>query len=243
MTNIPLLILAFTRLESLKEAIESAKENFSIGKIYVYIDKFYDIETNKKQKEIVEYLKGLDNVIINRSKENKGCSTSMKAGLEWVFSIESECLVIEEDILLTKESAIFYEKSLLSIDKSKPFVLRFGQYFWGFYVNKLAFEQIKSFDLLTISEEKYRSDIHSTRLFKHLNHFRLEQEAIRRNIATAWDREWHFAINILKIPTFVPEKPTSIHNDKGESVRLKRNKEFEKEFDGKLVMINGVIQK
>jgi len=243
MTNIPLLILAFTRLESLKEAIESAKENFSIGKIYVYIDKFYDIETNKKQKEIVEYLKGLDNVIINRSKENKGCSTSMKAGLEWVFSIESECLVIEEDILLTKESAIFYEKSLLSIDKSKPFVLRLGQYFLGFYVNKLAFESIKSFDLLSITEEKYKSDIHSTRLFKHLNHFRLEQEALRRSIGQPWDREWHFAINILKIPTFVPEKPTTIHNDKGESVRLKRNSQFEKEFDGKLEMINGVIQK
>jgi len=243
MTNIPLFILAFTRIESLKEAIESATNNFNISKIYVYLDKFYDVETNKIQTEVIEYLKSIDNVIINRAKENKGCSASMKAGLDWVFSIESECLVIEEDILLTKESSLFYERSLPLIDKSKPFVLRFGQYFWGFYVNKLAFEQIKSFDLLTISEEKYRSDIHSTRLFKHLNHFRLEQEAIRRNIATAWDREWHFAINILKIPTFVPEKPTSIHNDKGESVRLKRNKEFEKEFDGKLVMINGVIQK
>lgn len=243
MTNIPLFILAFTRIESLKEAIESATNNFNISKIYVYLDKFYDVETNKRQTEVIEYLKSIDNVIINRAKENKGCSASMKAGLDWVFSIESECLVIEEDILLTKESSLFYERSLPLIDKSKPFVLRFGQYFWGFYVNKLAFEQIKSFDLLTISEEKYRSDIHSTRLFKHLNHFRLDQEAIRRNIATAWDREWHFAINILKIPTFVPEKPTSIHNDKGESVRLKRNKEFEKEFDGKLVMINGVIQK
>lgn len=243
MTNIPLFILAFTRLDSLKEAIESAKSNFSISKIYVYLDKFYDVETNKKQKEVVEYLKTLDNVIVNRAKENKGCSASMKAGLEWVFSFESDCLVIEEDILLTKESAVFFEQSLPLIDKSEPFVLRFGQYFWGFYVNKLAVEQIKAFDLLNISEEKYKSDIHNTRLFKHLNHFRMEQEAIRRNIATAWDREWHFAINILKIPTFVPEKPTSIHNDKGESVRIKRNKEFEKEFDGKLVMINGVIQK
>lgn len=243
MINTPLFILAFTRLESLKEAIESATTNFSIGKIYVYLDKFYDVETNKKQKQVVEYLNSLDNIIVNRAKENKGCSDSMKAGLDWVFSAESECLVIEEDILLTKESAIFYEKSLTSIDKSNPFVLRFGQYFWGFYVNKLAIEAIKSFDLLSISEEKYKSDIHSTRLFKHLNHFRLEQEAIRRNIATAWDREWHFAINILKIPTFIPEKPTTIHNDKGESVRLKRNSQFEKEFDGKLVMINGVIQK
>lgn len=243
MTNIPLFILAFTRLDCLKEAIDAAKSNFSIGKIYVYLDKFYDVETNKKQKEVVEYLKTLDNVMVNRAKENKGCSSSMKAGLEWVFSFESDCLVIEEDILLTKESAVFFGQSLPLIDKSKTFVLRFGQYFWGFYVNKLAVEQIKSFDLLSISEEKYKSDIHNTRLFKHLNHFRMEQEAIRRNIATAWDREWHFAINILKIPTFVPEKPTSIHNDKGESVRIKRNNEFEKEFDGKLVMINGVIQK
>lgn len=243
MTNTPLFILAFTRLESLKEAIESAATNFSIGKIYVYLDKFYDVKTNKKQKEVVEYLKSLDNVIVNRAKENKGCSASMKAGLDWVFSLESECLVIEEDILLTKESALFYEESMPLIDKSKPFVLRFGKYFWGFYVNKLAVQQIKAFDLLNVSEEKYKSEIHNTRLFKHLNHFRMEQEAIRRNIATAWDREWHFAINILKIPTFVPEKPTSIHNDKGESVRIKRNREFEKEFDGKLVMINGVIQK
>jgi len=62
-------------------------------------------------------------------------------------------------------------------------------------------------------------------------------------VGQPWDREWHFAINILKIPTFVPEKPTTIHNDKGESVRLKRNSQFEKEFDGKLVMIDGVIQK
>jgi len=243
MKNIPLFILAFTRPESLKEAIESATTNFSIGKIYVYLDKFYDVDTNKKQKEVIEYLKSLDNVIVNRAKENKGCSVSMKAGMDWVFSIESECLVIEENVLLTKESALFYEKSLPLIDKSNPFVIRFGQYFWGFYVNKLAVEQIKSFDLLGISEEKYRSEIHSTRLFKHLNHFRLEQEALRRSMGQPWDREWHFAINILKIPTFVPEKPTTIHNDKGESVRLKRNSQFEKEFDGKLVMINGVIQK
>ena len=148
MKNIPLFILAFTRPESLKEAIESATTNFSIGKIYVYLDKFYDVDTNKKQKEVIEYLKSLDNVIVNRAKENKGCSVSMKAGMDWVFSIESECLVIEEDVLLTKESALFYEKSLPLIDKSNPFVIRFGQYFWGFYVNKLAVEQIKSFDLL-----------------------------------------------------------------------------------------------
>lgn len=247
MTNIPLFILAFTRIESLKEAIESATNNFNISKIYVYLDKFYDVETNKIQTEVIEYLKSIDNVIINRAKENKGCSASMKAGLDWVFSIESECLVIEEDILLTKESSLFYDQSLPLIDKSKPFVLRFGQYFWGYYINKLAVEEIKAFDLLNISEEKYKSEIHNTRLFKHLNHFRMEKEAIRRNISNAWDREWHYAINILKISTFVPEKPTSIHNDKGESVRLKRNKEFEKEFekefDGKLVMINGVIQK
>ena len=138
MTNIPLFILAFTRIESLKEAIESATNNFNISKIYVYLDKFYDVETNKIQTEVIEYLKSIDNVIINRAKENKGCSASMKAGLDWVFSIESECLVIEEDILLTKESSLFYERSLPLIDKSKPFVLRFGQYFWGFYVNKLA---------------------------------------------------------------------------------------------------------
>lgn len=243
MTNIPLFILAFTRLGCLKEAIDSAKNSFSIGKIYVYLDKFYDVETNKKQKEVVDYLKSLDNLVFKRAKENKGCSASMKDGLEWVFGLENELMVIEEDILLTNESSTFLESKIDSVDRSKPFVFRFGQYFWGFYVNKLAVQQIKAFDLLTISEEKYKSEIHSIGLFKHLNHFRMEQEALRRSIGQPWDREWHFAINILKIPTLVPEKPTSIHNDKGESVRIKRNKEFEKEFDGKLVMINGIIQK
>ncbi len=243
MTNIPLLILAFTRLDSLKEAIESATKNFSIGNIYIYLDKFYDAETNKKQTLVLEYLKKLDGVKIRRSKENRGCSASMKSALDWICENEKEFMVIEEDILLTKESALFLESKSGEIDTSNPFVVRFGGYFWGFYANRLAVESIKSFDLLSIPEEKYKESIHKSCLFKHLNHFKMEQEAIRRNIATAWDREWHFALNVLKIPTFVPEKPTSIHNDKGDSVRIKRNKEFEKEFDGKLIMINGVIQK
>jgi hypothetical protein len=243
MTNIPLFILAFTRLDSLKEAIESATSNFSIGKIYVYLDKFYDKETKEKQIKVLEYLKTLDNVVVNKAKENKGCSAAMKSGLDWVFETENELLVIEEDILLTKESALFLESKIDSVDKSESFVFRFGQYFWGFYLNKKALEEIKGFDLLNIAEETYKEKIHKTGMFRHLNHFRLEQEALRRSMGQPWDREFHFAINILKIPTFVPEKHTTKHNDKGESVRLKRNSQFEKEFDGKLVMINGIIQK
>jgi len=132
MKNIPLFILAFTMPESLKEAIESATTNFSIGKIYVYLDKFYDVDTNKKQKEVIEYLKSLDNVIVNRAKENKGGWVSIKPGRDWVFSIESECLVIEEDVLLTKESALFYEKSLPLIDKSNRLLYVLGNIFGGF---------------------------------------------------------------------------------------------------------------
>jgi len=243
MTNITLFILAFTRIDCLKEAIESATSNFSIGKIYVYLDKFYDKETKEKQLKVLEYLKTLDNVIVNKAKENKGCSAAMKAGLDWLFETENEVLVIEEDVLLTKESSSFFELKIDSVDRTKPFMFRFGQYFWGFYLNKKALEEIKGFDLLNIAQENYKEKIHSSGLFRHLNHFRLEQEALRRSMGQPWDREYYFAINILKIPTFVPEKPTTKHNDKGESVRLKRNSKFEKEFDGKLVMINGIIKK
>ena len=235
-----LLILTCDRLESLKTVIEKAKEVFPITKIYIYVDKFYDSESNLKQKELLKFVKTVENSEVKVSKENKGCSASMKLALDWISETEDEFLVLEDDIEIKSEAFSYFEK--LYIDRTNPFLIRFGESFWGWYANKLAIEAIKTFDLLNISDELYVEKFQEKRIFKHLNHFKMEKEAIRRRINTAWDREFSVTSLFLEIATFMPEKPLTKTIDV-DSTRIRRNKVKGVEFEsGKIVMINGVIQ-
>jgi hypothetical protein len=235
-----ILVLTCDRLDSLKKAIESALEVFPITQIYIYIDKFYDLESNKKQKELIKYVNSIEGAKVKVSKENNGCSYSMLKALEWIGETESEWLVIEDDVQVTLETFEYF--SSLEIDRSKPFVIRFGDFFWGWYVNKLAIDEIIRFDLQNISDEDYILNHSKNRYFRHLNHFRLEKEMIKRKIGTAWDQVFIISILFLEITIFVPKKPLSKRIE-CDSTRLRRNTVQGKEFKtGRIVMINGVIQ-
>lgn len=251
-----LLILTCDRLETLKQVIDRANECFFVDKMYIYVDKYYNVESNKKQKELLKYIKTLDKAVLNISKENKGCSASMNAALDWICEYENEFLVLEDDILL-KNEAVDYLAGL-QIDRTKPFLVNLGNYFWGWYANKLAVQAIKDFDLLNVTKEEFEAK--NKGFFKHYNHFEMEKEMIRnkttsyfnkfemereicrRDPSTAWDRTFFLSTLFLNLARFTPMNPLTIHLcGSEESTRLKRNATKGEEFKGRVVMINGVI--
>lgn len=118
MPNLPILILTYRRLDSLKIVIK-ALEGQEHGDIYVSSD----APKNKDQVEVNEvrvYLRTLlDRGIIKHLKlreQNMGISAAVMEGIDWFFRNEDFGLVIEDDIVLAGGT-------LLAISDLVPYLL------------------------------------------------------------------------------------------------------------------------
>lgn len=238
MKKINVLLVAFTRTEKLIETINAVRANFNIGKIYCYVDKFYNVETRNHQKELLKFLATQKDIIVRKTKENQGCSLAMVSAIKWVFENESEVLVLEEDILVTTESADFFSENIENCDPNTPFIIRFGQYFWGFYLNEKAFFQIESMDLDLVTKEVFKEMNETFQIAKHWNHFRM---IIHEWKNSPWDAMWHVKLYLLSILQFIPNVPTTVHNGADESARIPQELATGKVYKS-VVMIDGVIQ-
>jgi hypothetical protein len=123
--DIPVLILAYKRIDSLIEILESCKRNL-VKRIYIAIDGFDgdnlgEIQTrehlfSKIQSFIVDF-DGL--VFIESRKRNVGCAVSMLSACDWVFERESSAIILEDDCVPSDQFFEFVTKSL-NLMKTKP---------------------------------------------------------------------------------------------------------------------------
>ncbi len=119
---IPVLVLAYSRLDTLSQVLESIDSEF-LGPIFVSCDgpKDADIVANSK---VVNYLKDLLRLqrisYLNIRTQNEGYSRGIEDGVDWFFSNVDFGIVIEDDVVLRNNSEQFINigLSLLKSDET-----------------------------------------------------------------------------------------------------------------------------
>ena len=106
-TYSPIALFVYNRLQHTKKVIEAIKKNHISQRstIYVFSD-FSDVEFEKnKIKKIRNYLNNLNGfkkIIIVQRKYNLGTSNNIVLGLNQIFKKHDKCIIIEDDIIISK---------------------------------------------------------------------------------------------------------------------------------------------
>jgi len=225
--SIDVLILAFDRKDALEFSLESLIKNFNVNKIWFYVDKFYDKETNKAQQELLKYIDSLEiNKEVLRSNINLGTQKAMKEALKWMSKSSEKFLVLEEDIILSEKSKEFFEVNKELLSKNNPHIIKLGMFYWGFFANKTAIDKMTSIDLGNVTDNEYNEIYKQKKVFKNIFHFWLVREKYKRNGVFPWDDEFDMTAKMLDVTITRPLNPTTLHFGEGKSSRLVREKKL-----------------
>ena len=103
----PIALFVYNRLSHIKKVIKAIKSN-SISKksiIYIFSD-FSEVEAEKnkieKIKKFLKNVKGFKKKVIINRKTNYGTSKNIVSGLNQIFKKNNKCIIIEDDILISK---------------------------------------------------------------------------------------------------------------------------------------------
>ena len=106
-TYAPIALFVYNRYDHVKKVVDAIKKN-SIAKkskIYIFSDFSETDEEQKKIKKIRKYLKkinGFKKISIIERKKNYGTSKNIITGLNYIFKFYDKCIIIEDDILVSK---------------------------------------------------------------------------------------------------------------------------------------------
>lgn len=112
----PLLVLAHKRPEQLERVLVAVYESSRPRKIYVFCDGPRSPEEELKQEEIsriVDQIPSSFSVRKNFQSENLGLRTAVFSAIDWVFERETAVIVLEDDVLPTKDFFDFCDAGLL----------------------------------------------------------------------------------------------------------------------------------
>ena len=107
----PIALFVYNRLEHTKKVIEAIKKN-SISKksvIYIFSDfsnKDYEKIKIEKVRQYLKNLKCFQKIVIVERKYNFGTSKNITNGLSQIFKKYSKCIIIEDDILISRNFLI-----------------------------------------------------------------------------------------------------------------------------------------
>lgn len=112
----PLVLIAFSRPNLLRQQLEIVRESFN-GPIYAIVDGPRADRPGEKEQveEVVSLVQGLRkdyNVEINQSFGNLGCYKRIKTGLDWVFSQVDRAIILEDDCIPSGQFFKFASETL-----------------------------------------------------------------------------------------------------------------------------------
>tara|TARA_B110000037_G_scaffold144152_1_gene163029 strand:+ start:1710 stop:2636 length:927 start_codon:yes stop_codon:yes gene_type:complete len=103
----PIALFVYNRLEHVKKVIGAIKKNYISRSSIIYVFSDYSNEEIEKKKIIkirkfLKNLKGFHKIIIVERKYNFGTSNNIVHGLNQIFKKHTKCIIIEDDILISK---------------------------------------------------------------------------------------------------------------------------------------------
>ena len=124
MSNVPALILAYTRPDGVERLIcELASQG--IPRIYISIDGAIDADGISRQlllrKRIRELREEFSSIKfkVRVCKSNLGSGAGVFSGIDWFFENEESGIILEDDLIIGKRIAEYFEKLLVELSNQK----------------------------------------------------------------------------------------------------------------------------
>ena len=207
--NLPVLILAYNRLEKLIKCIETISQ-YGIKKIYVSIDgpkNNYDYQTQLLMKKYFKNNYCASEIIFKQINLNYGCRIAPIMGINWFFNSNKYGVVLEDDLFLSRNcfKSFYYLLDKFKFDKEYMSITSFNEYVsntnlvysmpvwrsWGWATwsdkwleYKNFSKRIRNYDLVKLYS-LLPNDLKSFETVKVL-------KACQLNLLDAWDYEFNF---------------------------------------------------
>ena len=115
--NLPILILCYNKLVSLKAIITILKK-LKFQKIYISVDGPFS-KDDKRNLSVLKYINQLKketNYKFKINNYNKGCKLAVSEGISWFFQKEAKGVILEEDCIPSKS---FFKFTYLLLNRFK----------------------------------------------------------------------------------------------------------------------------
>ena len=215
----PVAIIVFNRPDFVKRLLEKLKE-VKPTKLYVIADaprRKQEEERCNQVKELIENIDWSCQIFKEYANSNMGCRKRIVSGLDWLFSLEEEAIILEDDCI-PDLSFFKYSDELLERYRETPEVMmisgtnllneitnkaqsynfaKFGS-IWGWATWKRAW--IK-YDMALEYWKKNLNDYQAFKNFldfKEWNTLRYNWDAIVYDNYDTWDYQWDFCRFINK---------------------------------------------
>ena len=178
-TIAPIVLFAYNRLDNLKNTIDLLKLNFlaNDSDLFIFVDGPKDINQIEKVQAVRNFIltiTGFSSVHYRFSENNVGLSSSIISGVTEVINIYKKVIVIEDDLIITKnfldwmnQALVFYQNDdrIISICGYGLKVIKPNNYNYDMYMHGRA----SSWGWATWSDrwEKIDWDILDWELFKN----------------------------------------------------------------------------
>mgnify|MGYP003860668839 FL=1 len=130
--DLSLLIVAFKRIDSLREILRNSLEA-GISRIYIVVDLAPTLEGQKQQSLIFEMLEKykdkFDLFKVYKRDKNVGCAVSVLTGLDWVFAQEKFVCILEDDCIPSLDFFHFVLDSKYLLETDSQLMLTCGTQF------------------------------------------------------------------------------------------------------------------
>ena len=113
----PIALFCYNRLDTLKLTVKNLKNNFNSSDSFLYI--FSDGPKSEEDNELIFELRtylytiiGFKKIYIIESKLNMGLKKSIIDGVNFVLNIHDKVIVIEDDLITSKNFLLFMNQAL-----------------------------------------------------------------------------------------------------------------------------------
>ena len=122
----PVVIFVYNRLHHLKRTINNLKKNdlAKDTRIFIFSDAGTNLFDKKQVSKVREYLKNIDGfkkIKIYYRKKNLGLAKNIISGITQIFKKENKLIVIEDDILTSKNFLRYMNESLKKYESKKKY--------------------------------------------------------------------------------------------------------------------------
>lgn len=122
--TVPVLLFAYKRPVAIELTINALKENYLAGStdLFIFSDGPKNKNDIKKVLEVRNYLeniKGFKSITIKKAEKNKGLANSIVDGVTEILKSYESCIVLEDDLLTSKNFLNFMNDSLIYYEGNK----------------------------------------------------------------------------------------------------------------------------
>lgn len=209
----PVLLLLFNRPEYTRHVIKSL-ELYKPTTLYVSIDgprDEKDMQNIEKCKKLIDNLSWQPKIYKKYNTKNLGCGLGVSTAISWAFENEQELIIIEDDIVATKE---FFELSDQLLDKYRHsddiFMIAGTNYLsantptssllksknatiWGWATWKTRWEKY-CYEIPNINNKDLRQLTGNHSSWIRRRHMKRTLKLITNKMIDTWDIQWMYAM-------------------------------------------------